>query len=236
MTRTLGLACAAFILAIYLLDASWLAARPEGEPRLYAHRGVHQPYDREGLTAETCTAARMLPPTHGYLENMLPSMKAAFAYGADRVEIDIYRTRDGEWAVFHDHGVACRTDGHGGVRDHTMAELKALDIGYGYTADGGATFPFRGRFVGAMPTLAEVLTTFPTQGFDLHVKGGTAEDAEALAVYLGELPTANLHRLTGYARPHFDRRRNALGTGVPLHGRHRVKACMTAYLLTGWTG
>ena len=31
------------------------------------------------------------------------------------------------------------------MRDKTLAELQALDIGYGYTADGGKTFPFRGR-------------------------------------------------------------------------------------------
>ncbi len=26
-----------------------------------------------------------------------------------------------------------------------MSELKTLDIGYGYTADGGKSFPFRGQ-------------------------------------------------------------------------------------------
>ena len=26
----------------------------------------------------------------------------------------------------------------------TLAELKTLDIGYGYTADGGKTYPFKG--------------------------------------------------------------------------------------------
>ena len=68
--------------AIYLNNASWLASAPEGEVKIVAHRGVHQLYSREGLTNDTCTADRMLPPTHDYLENTLRSMAAAFAAGA----------------------------------------------------------------------------------------------------------------------------------------------------------
>ena len=76
---------AATLLAIYLNHASCLAPQPEGGAKLYAHRGVHQPYERAGLTNETCTAARMLPPTHAFLENTIPSMAAAFDAGVDRV-------------------------------------------------------------------------------------------------------------------------------------------------------
>ncbi len=64
--------------------------------------------------------------------------------GADMVEIDVAPTADGQMAVFHDWTVDCRTEGKGNVRDKTMAELKQLDPGYGYTADGGKTFPLRG--------------------------------------------------------------------------------------------
>ncbi len=44
-------------------------------------------------------------------------------------------------------------------------ELQALDIGYGYTADGGKTFPFRGKGINLMPTLDEVLNHFPDRSF-----------------------------------------------------------------------
>ena len=50
----------------------------------------------------------------------------------------------GRCAVFHDWTVDCRTEGKGEIRDKTMAELKQLDPGYGYTADGGKTFPLPG--------------------------------------------------------------------------------------------
>jgi hypothetical protein len=64
--------------------------------------------------------------------------------GADLVEIDVAPTPTGN-GVFHDWTVDCRTEGKGEVRAATMAELKQLDPGYGYTADGGKTFPLRGK-------------------------------------------------------------------------------------------
>lgn len=51
----------AIALGLYLNNAFWLAPSPAGEPMLYAHRGAHQPYERAGLTNDTCTAERMLP-------------------------------------------------------------------------------------------------------------------------------------------------------------------------------
>ena len=68
-------------------------------------------------------------------------MRAAFDAGADIVEFDVHPTTDGHFAVFHDWTLDCRTDGKGVTREHTLAELKKLDVGYGYTADGGKTFP-----------------------------------------------------------------------------------------------
>ncbi len=69
----------AILSGLVLTNASWLAPPPEGEPKLYAHWGLHRPYARAGLTNETCTAARMLEPRHAYLENTIASMEAAFA-------------------------------------------------------------------------------------------------------------------------------------------------------------
>ncbi|MBA2674728.1 hypothetical protein [Ramlibacter sp.] len=46
-------------------------------PVLLAHRGLAQQFDTRDLHKHTCTAARMLPHTHGYLENTIASMRAA---------------------------------------------------------------------------------------------------------------------------------------------------------------
>ena len=115
------------------------------KPFLLAHRGLAQTFPMAGITNETCTAKGIYPPEHPYLENTIASMQAAFDHGADIVELDIQLTADNEFAVFHDWTLECRTDGQGVTREHTLAELKELDIGYGYTADGGQTYPFRER-------------------------------------------------------------------------------------------
>ena len=115
---------------------------------LLAHRGLAQTFTREDLERDTCTATRINPPEHAFIENTLPSMEAAFAAGADVVEFDVHPTTDGQFAVFHDWTLDCRTEGNGKTRDHAMADLKRLDVGYGYTADGGKTFPLRGKGVG----------------------------------------------------------------------------------------
>jgi glycerophosphoryl diester phosphodiesterase len=98
--------------AIALFNAPFWGA-PQGELTLLAHRGVHQDYHRENLDNDTCTAERISPPTHAFIEHMLPSMQAAFELGADMVEIDIHPTTDGDFTVFQHWTIGCRTDGEG---------------------------------------------------------------------------------------------------------------------------
>lgn len=52
---------------------------PGGEPLLLAHRGLGQTFDLEGVENDTCTAGRIHPPEHPYLEKTLPSMWAGGA-------------------------------------------------------------------------------------------------------------------------------------------------------------
>src|SRR5690606_5397463 len=108
---TLG-AIAVFFIGIILYNASWFdAPHGDGRIKLLSHRGVHQTFNREGVGNDTCTADRIHPPTHAFIENTLPSMEAAFAAGADVVELDVHLTPDNVFAVMHDWTVDCRTDG-----------------------------------------------------------------------------------------------------------------------------
>lgn len=79
-----------------------------------------------------------------------------------------------------------------------MAELKALDIGYGYTADDGATFPFRGKGVGLMPSIEEVFAAFPDKELLIHNKDGDIETMELLWNYLKDMPPNRLQQITVY--------------------------------------
>src|SRR4051812_36644253 len=111
-------------------NSSALRGTADGRPLLLAHRGIAQTFPLAGVQADTCTATRIDPPEHRYLENTLPSMRAAFAAGAALLEFDVQVSADGELVVLHDAVLECRTDGTGRVKDHTLAELRRLDLGY----------------------------------------------------------------------------------------------------------
>lgn len=222
--------------AIYFNNTSLLASRPTGGPVILAHRGLAQEFDRTGLTRDTCTAERMLPPRHDYLENTVRSMDAAFAMGADALELDVQPTIDGEFAVFHDWTVDCRTEGSGETRSHSMADLRKLDIGYGYTADGGATFPFRGTGIGLMPSLDEVITRFPDKSFHINVKSNDAGEGKALANYLATLPTQRRTLLTVIGG---DRPLAAVKDALPkikTLSKKSLMRCLLRYEGLGWSG
>lgn len=231
--RIFGIGLLVTTLGVYGLNASWIAGTPTGDMKLVSHRGVHQTFAREGLTNETCTAERIFAPTHSYIENTLQSFAAAIDYGADMIELDVHPTTDGEFIVFHDWTLGCRTEGSGRTRDHDLATLKALDIGYGYTADGGQTFPLRGQYVGAMPTLNEVLSEFPDLPFIINIKSRSETEADALLSYVAPEEWRRLS-VSGHIKPLSVIQ--ASKPDVTLLSRTGAKACFKGYLLRGWYG
>ncbi|MCY3682971.1 MAG: glycerophosphodiester phosphodiesterase [Gemmatimonadetes bacterium] len=102
-------------------------------------------------------------------ENTLYAFQHAVDLGVDMLEMDIRSTKDGHIVVFHDETVTRTTNGNARVNDLTLAELKQLDAGYKWTADMGATFPFRGKGIAA-PTLAEVFSSFPHMRMTIEIK------------------------------------------------------------------
>lgn len=220
----------------FIQNTSLLTPAASTRPILLAHRGLGQTFPASGVTNTTCTASRIDPPEHPYLENSIASMEAAFAAGADIVEFDVHPTTDGHFAVFHDWTLDCRTDGSGITREKTLAELKALDIGHGYTADGGKTYPFRGKGIGLMPTLDEVLTHFPERRFLIHIKSNDPREGEALAERLLRLPSSRLQHLMAYGG---DAPIEALRARIPsllTMSKAAAKRCLLHYVAIGWTG
>lgn len=234
--RVIGFGISICLVAIYAFNASWLAGAPDGEISLLAHRGVHQTFSPEGLKNDSCTAAIIDKPSHTYIENTLPSMQAALDAGATIIELDVHITTDGEFAVFHDWTLDCRTNGQGRVRDYSLVELKALDIGYGYTSDGGESFPFRGKFKGAMPSLNQVLDAFPKILFNINIKSRSAKEAQALADYLEQRSGSDWNRVifNGHNTP-----LNVIKEYQPdviTFSKQSAKDCAKGYMITGWFG
>lgn len=233
--KTLG-GIAAFLGAVWVYNGSWWAVAPNGVPKLIAHRGVHQEYRREDLERDTCTASRIFPPAHDYIENTLPSMEAAFADGADVVELDVHPTTDGQLAVMHDWTVDCRTQGQGPTRKHDMAYLKTLDLGYGYTADDGKTFPLRGKGVGMMPELKEVLAAFPDRRFLVNFKSREVREGDMLAAVANDHEAWRPAIWGAYGDGGPTLRAAGLMPGLKHFTKAGVKDCLIDYAAYGWTG
>src|SRR4051812_30531547 len=64
-------------------------------------------------------------------ENTMASFERALALGADWIELDVHLSRDDALIVIHDETLDRTTNGHGLVREHTLAELRTLDAGGG---------------------------------------------------------------------------------------------------------
>src|SRR5262249_52335116 len=85
-------------------------------------------------------------------ENTLASARLGWEQGADAVEVDVRQSRDGHIVVIHDAHTRRTARVRKRVRAHSLAELRALDVG---------RWKHR-HFAGErIPTLNEVIETVP---------------------------------------------------------------------------
>ncbi|MBQ3289204.1 MAG: glycerophosphodiester phosphodiesterase family protein [Kiritimatiellae bacterium] len=61
-------------------------------------------------------------------ENSRPSILGSIALGADMIELDVRKTKDGHYILSHDPTLDRMTDGTGLIADHTLAEIKQLHL------------------------------------------------------------------------------------------------------------
>src|SRR5437763_1836863 len=62
-------------------------------------------------------------------ENTAPGFEAAVRQGADGIETDIRRTRDGQYVIYHDDWVLLQRGPAGKIEEMTLAETQQLDVG-----------------------------------------------------------------------------------------------------------
>ena len=122
-------------------------AQDEGRPLVMAHRGGG------GL----------------WPENTLYAFERAAEMGVDVIETEIHSTADNKMVLIHDKTVDRTTNGIGPVNSLTLKELQALDAGYNWTADGGRTFPFRGKGI-IVPSLEEFFSALPNIRINIDIK------------------------------------------------------------------
>jgi glycerophosphoryl diester phosphodiesterase len=102
-------------------------------------------------------------------ENTLPAFDAAVAMGYRYLETDVQVTRDGVLIAFHDERLDRLTDRSGAVVDLSLDEVREADAGFAFTADGGATHPFRAQGI-VIPTLEELLTRWEDVFLNIDAK------------------------------------------------------------------
>jgi glycerophosphoryl diester phosphodiesterase len=129
-------------------------------PVLYAHRG----------------AAAELP------ENTLPSFRRALEVGATALETDVHLTRDGHVVVSHDPTGARTAGVPRAIRDATLAEVRAWDVGRAFRERRGGP---PGAFT--MPTLEELVTAFPGVSLNVDIKQHDAGAAAAVVAVVRRL-------------------------------------------------
>lgn len=98
-------------------------------------------------------------------ENTLPSARAALKYGAEWIELDVRKSKDGVLYNLHDETLDRTTDGHGTIHLVTSSEIERLDAGSWF---GPA---FRGLKVPRIETMLDSLKGKANVFFD--VKKGT---------------------------------------------------------------
>jgi glycerophosphoryl diester phosphodiesterase len=234
--RTVLLIIISVLLLVWLNNTNVFYSK-QRDYKLLAHRGLAQSYDVSKVDWDTNTAEIIDEPEHPYLENTIPSMQAAFDLGADVVELDVRLTKDKRLAVFHDFALEYRTNASGLVGDYTMAELKDLDIGYGYTADKGQTFPFRGKGLGLMPELAEVFSAFPGKELLINVKDGDVETYQVLWTdYLSRMTKDQLSLITVYGDDDGIDYLREQSPDLRLLSMRMMKKALLKYELLGFTG
>ncbi len=119
-------------------------------------------------------------------ENTMAALEAAAGLDVDVLESDVQLTKDDEIVLFHDTELKRTTGEEGVIRSYTLEELMQFDLGYGFTADEGKTYPFRGKGH-KIVTLREVFERFPKAIFNLDIKDTFPAAPMELARLLSEM-------------------------------------------------
>lgn len=221
-------------LALVWLNNTSLFSRGSGEPLFIAHRGLAPEMRPEHEDYFACLG-RIYASDHSFIENTIPSIEAAFKLGADYVELDIRPTADAKFAVFHDDVLDCKTEATGRLVDYSMSDLRVLDVGYGYYTENGK-HPLRGKGIGLMPSLEEVLNRFPTHGFVINIKNNNRQEAVKVANFLDARGPDDTSRLLVFGGPIAVKAIQETGPSIRVVSRNTARTCIRDYMFVGWTG
>lgn len=124
-------------------------------------------------------------------ENTFCSFKHAAQLGLNWIEFDVRLTKDDQWIVMHDDSLDRTTNGHGLVKDHTLATLQKLEAGRWFKP------PYTQEKI---PTLLETLELANTLNICCNIEIKDAElDLHKYATLFTSFINANQHLINRHA-------------------------------------
>jgi glycerophosphoryl diester phosphodiesterase len=107
-------------------------------------------------------------------ENTIAAFNLALEMGADGIELDVTLSKDGVPIVIHDDTVDRTTNGHGAIKEMTVAEIQQLDAHYQFDQYAGEKIPTLAQVLDAIGKRGIVnielkSTTFKTDGLEIAV-------------------------------------------------------------------
>jgi len=87
-----------------------------------------------------------------------------------------------------------------------------------------------------MPSLPEVLQTFPDQALLIHIKSNDPAEGEQMARYLSTLPKERLATLTVYGGDKPIESLHQLMPELRVMSKATLKSCLIPYIAVGWSG
>ncbi len=121
-------------------------------------------------------------------ENTLSSFYLGLLQGANGIETDVQRTKDGVLVLFHDNTLDRVTDGTGKIQDYTLAELKKVKV-IGNSPRG---------FYDRIPTFREFLEAFSEYDIQFAIELKAAGVEEDVVEMIHEFGIENKTTVTSF--------------------------------------
>ena len=143
-----------YLLIVYIIFTNLIiGSENEGEsyfdcpcPHIIAHQG----------------SSLDLPP------NTLEAFQLALDQGADIIELDIWRSKDGTWVVIHDRNLLRITGVNKDITKLTFEEIQLLDAGYNFS-DSSGSYLYRNKGY-KIPSLEQVFKQFNNEKINIEIK------------------------------------------------------------------
>ena len=107
-------------------------------------------------------ASLELPP------NTIEAFQLALDYGADIIELDIWRSMDGVWVVIHDGNLLRIAGVNKDITQMSLEEIQSLDAAYNFS-DSSGNYLYRNKGY-RIPSLEEVLKKFNSEKINIEIK------------------------------------------------------------------